>query len=153
MAQGKGRASGGRWTKAIFEVSAKPELGADELATKYRINNDKADVKEFAKLFAEAKSERKEGRSFYALRHVFETVAGESRDQVAVGHIMGHARNDMASVYRERISDERVRAVNDHIRRCLFGGKRIVTSAELQTQKITGDWRPSIWRKRPSATV
>ena len=46
-------------------------------------------------------------RNFYALRHTFETIGGEAKDQVAVDHIMGHARDDMASVYRERISDER----------------------------------------------
>jgi integrase len=60
-------------------------------------------------------------RNFYALRHTFETVGGESRDQAAVDHIMGHARDDMASVYRERISDERLRAVTDHVRGWLFG--------------------------------
>ena len=53
--------------------------------------------------------------SFYALRHTFETIGGEARDQVAVDHIMGHARNDMASLYRERISDERLRRVTDVI--------------------------------------
>ena len=60
------------------------------------------------------------GLSFYTLRHVFETVAGESRDQVAVDHVMGHSRNDMASVYRERIGDERLDAVSDHVRGWLF---------------------------------
>ena len=35
---------------------------------------------------------------------------------------MGHARDDMASVYRERISDERLKAVSDHVRKWLFGG-------------------------------
>jgi integrase len=60
------------------------------------------------------------GRNFYALRHVFETVAGESGDQAAVDHVMGHAREDMASVYRERISDERLRAVSDRVRKWLF---------------------------------
>jgi len=59
--------------------------------------------------------------SFYALRHVFATIAGETTDQVAVDHIMGHARDDMASVYRERISDERLKAVTDFVRRWLFG--------------------------------
>jgi integrase len=53
--------------------------------------------------------------SFYALRHTFETIGGEARDQVAVDHIMGQARNDMASLYRERISDERLRRVTDVI--------------------------------------
>jgi integrase len=59
-------------------------------------------------------------RNFYALRHTFETVGGEAKDQVAVDHIMGHARDDMASVYRERISDTRLRAVTDHVRQWLF---------------------------------
>jgi len=59
--------------------------------------------------------------SFYALRRTFETIGGECRDQAAVDHIMGHARDDMASVYRERISDERLEAVTDHVRRWLFG--------------------------------
>jgi integrase len=31
-------------------------------------------------------------RNFHALRHTFETVGGEAKDQVAVDHIMGHAR-------------------------------------------------------------
>jgi integrase len=60
-------------------------------------------------------------RNFYALRHTFETIGGEAKDQVAVDHIMGHARDDMASVYRERISDDRLRAVAEHVRRWLFG--------------------------------
>jgi integrase len=60
-------------------------------------------------------------RGFYALRHTFETIGGEAKDQVAVDHIMGHAREDMASVYRERISDERLKAVTNHVRQWLFG--------------------------------
>jgi integrase len=61
------------------------------------------------------------GLSFYALRHTFETIAGEAKDQVAVDAIMGHERSDMASVYREAISDERLEAVADHVRSWLFG--------------------------------
>jgi integrase len=60
-------------------------------------------------------------RNFYALRHTFETIGGESKDQVAVDHIMGHARDDMASVYRERISDGRLKAVSDYVRKWVFG--------------------------------
>jgi integrase len=63
------------------------------------------------------------GLGFYALRHTFETIAGESRDQVAVNHIMGHADQSMAGVYRERISDERLQAVSDTVRSWLFGAK------------------------------
>ncbi|VTR93587.1 tyrosine recombinase : Uncharacterized protein OS=Blastopirellula marina DSM 3645 GN=DSM3645_10342 PE=4 SV=1: Phage_integrase [Gemmata massiliana] len=60
-------------------------------------------------------------KNFYALRHTFETIGGEAKDQVAVDHIMGHARDDMASVYRERISDERLKAVSDFVRKWVFG--------------------------------
>jgi integrase len=59
-------------------------------------------------------------RNFYALRHTFETIGGEAKDQVAVDHVMGHSRDDMASVYRERISGERLRTVADHVRKWLF---------------------------------
>lgn len=59
-------------------------------------------------------------RNFYALRHTFETIGGEAKDQVAVDHIMGHSRDDMASYYRERISDERLKSISDHVRSWLF---------------------------------
>ena len=60
------------------------------------------------------------GLGFYALRHTFETIAGESRDQVAVNHIMSHADSTMAGVYRERISDERLRDVAEFVSIWLF---------------------------------
>jgi integrase len=60
------------------------------------------------------------GRGFYTLRHVFETIGGDARDQVAVNAIMGHADRSMAGVYRERIEDARLVAVSDHVRRWLF---------------------------------
>ncbi len=63
---------------------------------------------------------KRPGLNFYALRHTFETIAGESRDQVAVDAVMGHDDGSMASRYRERIGDERLRAVVDHVRGWLF---------------------------------
>lgn len=62
------------------------------------------------------------GISFYSLRHVFESIGGESRDQVAVDAIMGHApaSNDMSAVYRERISDARLVDVVNVVRDWLF---------------------------------
>lgn len=57
---------------------------------------------------------------FYTLRHVFETIAGESCDQVAVDACMGHADHSMAGQYRERISDDRLIAVSETVRSWLF---------------------------------
>lgn len=63
------------------------------------------------------------GHTFYSLRHTFETIGSESCDQVAVDAIMGHSRDDMASVYRERISDDRLRTVAEHMRQWLRGSQ------------------------------
>lgn len=60
------------------------------------------------------------GLNFYTLRHQFETQAGESIDQVAVDSIMGHVDNSMGGQYRERISDERLKAVVDKVRSWLW---------------------------------
>jgi integrase len=59
-------------------------------------------------------------RNFYALRHTFQTVADECGDFLAVRRIMGHASNDIADVYREKTSDERLRKVTQHVRQWLF---------------------------------
>jgi len=66
---------------------------------------------------------KRPGLSFYALRHTTETIGGESRDQAAVDAIMGHVDRTMARHYRERISDDRLRAVAEHVRSWLFGGQ------------------------------
>jgi integrase len=71
-------------------------------------------------------------RNFYTLRHVFETVAGETKDQVAVDAIMGHVDPSMGAQYRERISDERLRAVTEYVRGWLFG----TSGAALPSQTV-----------------
>jgi hypothetical protein len=48
-------------------------------------------------------------------------VADEAKDQPAVDHIMGHESPHMSTVYRERIGDERLKAVANHVRNWLFG--------------------------------
>ena len=63
-------------------------------------------------------------RNFYGCRHSFETIAGDSRDQVAVDAIMGHDDGSMANVYRGRISDERLVAVVEHVRRWLYAEEK-----------------------------
>jgi integrase len=62
----------------------------------------------------------KVGRGFYTLRHVHRTIADGSRDQPACDAIMGHLRGDMASIYRERLDDDRLQAVVDHVHQWLF---------------------------------
>jgi len=105
---------GHRWGKA----EAIQDIDTGKLISK----QDDAIYKEFTKVLKELKLTRR-GRGFYALRHTFETIGGDARDQVAVNYIMGHAPpdSDMASVYLERISDERLKAVVDHVHQWLFG--------------------------------
>jgi integrase len=60
-------------------------------------------------------------RNFYALRHTFQTIGDESRDFLAVRSVMGHASSDIADAYRERMSEDRLRAVATYVRGWLFG--------------------------------
>jgi integrase len=80
---------------------------------------DDAIGKEFVKVLDNLKLKRP-GVSFYALRHGFETIGGETADQVAVNHIMGHKTPGISAAYRERIGDERLRRVVEHVRQWLF---------------------------------
>lgn len=59
---------------------------------------------------------------FYHLRHTFRTVADETLDIPAIELVMGHAGDprDMGDTYRERVSDERLERVTDHVRQWLF---------------------------------
>jgi len=75
-------------------------------------------------------------RNFYALRHTFETIGGEAKDQIAVDHVMGHARDDMASVYRERVGDERLKAVTDHVRKWLFAAPEAAQAASGAAETV-----------------
>lgn len=59
-------------------------------------------------------------RAFYCLRRTFETVAGNTRDQVAVNYVMGHSDASMAEVYRQGIDPQRLRDVADHVERWLY---------------------------------
>ncbi len=62
----------------------------------------------------------KGNRNFYCLRHTLQTIGDEARDFLAVRHIMGHVGADIADAYREKISDDRLRAVAEHVRGWLF---------------------------------
>ena len=59
-------------------------------------------------------------RGFYSLRRTYETVAGASKDQVAVDYVMGHVDESMAAVYRQGIDDQRLIDVGQHVHKWLF---------------------------------
>jgi integrase len=124
--------------QAVREASGRrPEPKAEGHAglvfiTKYGLPwaKDIADqtlAKEFGKLLGKLGINGRKGLGFYTLRHTFRTVADEAKDQPAVDFIMGHEVPHMSSVYRETISDARLRAVADHVRAWLIG-----TPASLQ---------------------
>ncbi len=77
--------------------------------------------KETAKLLKRLKLHRI-GRNFYSLRRTFRTIASETRDEAAADALMGHAppSDDMAAVYRQRIGDDRLQVVTEHVRHWLF---------------------------------
>lgn len=66
----------------------------------------------------------RKGLGFYTLRHCFETRAGESKDQVAVNAVMGHADSSMAAHYREGISDSRLQAVVNVVHSWLYPSEK-----------------------------
>lgn len=78
----------------------------------------------FTKMLQELNIKRS-GVAFYTLRHVFETIGGDTRDQPAVDFIMGHLppMTDMAARYRERIEDARIERVTQHIHNWLFASE------------------------------
>src|SRR5207247_1770673 len=83
--------------------------------------NDCPVAKETAKVLRKLGINGRKGLGFYTLRHTFRTVADEAKDQPAADFIMGHEVPHMSSVYRETISDARLKAVADHVRNWLFG--------------------------------
>jgi integrase len=76
-------------------------------------------------------------RGFYSLRRTFETVAGGSKDQVAVDVVMGHSDHSMAAVYRQGIEDQRLIDVGNHVRNWLFPPKAKKKPAKRAAKKAS----------------
>jgi integrase len=117
--------------EAMKEVAARRKEPTDEadaglvFITKYRGSWAKDTSTnpvsaETGKLLRALHINGRKGLGFYTLRHTFRTVADESKDQPAVDFIMGHEVPHMSAVYRETISDQRLRAVVNHVRTWLF---------------------------------
>jgi integrase len=121
--------------KQVLAVRKEPKAAADTgvvFITKYGKSWSKAEnsgpiTQEMRKLL------KKLGinghRNFYTLRHTFRTVADEAKDQPAADFIMGHEIPHLSSVYRETISDERLKAVTDQVRTWLFSPPKKVQGA------------------------
>jgi integrase len=86
----------------------------------FKDSTDHTLTKEFAKLLRKLRINGRKGLGFYTLRHTFRTVADEVKDQPAADYIMGHEVPHMSAVYRETISDERLKAVSERVRNWLF---------------------------------
>lgn len=56
------------------------------------------------------------GLTFYALRHTFQTIAGQCKDPLAVSAVMGHLIPGMAGIYTEEIGDDRLRVACETVR-------------------------------------
>ncbi len=76
----------------------------------------------FRKLKMEVKCDQK-GVGFYSLRHTFETVAGNSGDQIAVDFVMGHVDDSIRANYRHGIDPKRIKKVCEHVRKWFIAGK------------------------------
>jgi len=86
----------------------------------YKDTSDNPIANAFAKLMKSCSLHRP-GRGFYALRHSFRTLAAETTDREAVDFVMGHVDGTMAGVYTERVGDDRLERIADHLHRVVYG--------------------------------
>ena len=101
----------------------------------FKETNDNPVSKEFTKLLRQAKVKGR-GKTFYALRHTCRTIMDETRDFPAADLVMGHASDDMASRYRERIDDSRLRELAEHMHGWLW--PQAAEGDESQQLRVVG---------------
>jgi integrase len=93
-------------------------------------------TQEMHKLLKRLHINGRKGLGFYTLRHTFRTVADEAKDQPAADYVMGHEVPHMSSFYRETISDDRLKAVADHVRGWLFPPEKAAAPTEEGSSTI-----------------
>ncbi len=113
-------------------ISERTEPKSDEHAERFFITkygndwrpgeSDSRISKEFTKLTKKI-GIHSAGVSFYALRHTFQTVGGNSRDQIAVDRVFGHEDTSAAGEYRESIDPQRIIDVCSYVRDWWLAGK------------------------------
>ncbi len=106
-------------------------ISTDEGKKAYWKLADSTVTKEMSKLLRNLGLHRP-GLSFYGLRHTTQTIGDDAKDPVAVRHIMGHADESMSGTYREGVSDERLAAVADHVRKWLFPPKAMAAKRKAK---------------------
>jgi integrase len=75
----------------------------------------------FRKILKKLDVNGRKGLGFYSLRHTFATIGLQTGDRDAVKALMGHAQRDTLATYDETgPSDERLKAVTDHVHAWLF---------------------------------
>ncbi|MEQ8790244.1 MAG: hypothetical protein RIC55_28370 [Pirellulaceae bacterium] len=115
-------------------------------------------TQQFRKLLDETKHHRA-GIGFYVLRHVFRTVADATRDFPAVRLVMGHTDSSIDNEYRERIDDDRLEAVADHVHAWLFaddkkgGRKATKKAAKTKTKRTAKKNSQPISNRSPEVSV
>jgi len=112
------------WPETVKALEAIP--GQEDRETVFltdRGNTFDADHASVTKLFRRLLEDLglyRRGRNFYSLRHVFRTAADGCKDGPAIRMIMGHSDGSIDAVYRERIEDDRLQAVTEHVHEWLF---------------------------------
>ena len=109
------------WPETVQAITAWQAERTDNDAGRVFARSNEGIVRDVAKLLHKIELNGRKHLGFYSLRHTFLTIGEETRDFPAVQLVMGHSDNSMASHYRERISDDRLEAVADYVRKWLFG--------------------------------
>ena len=103
--------------EALATVAEKP------LVFNGRVWNRHVVAREFNKVCDAAGVET---QGHYTLRRTFETIATTADvPQAVIDTIQGHLRNDMASIYRQRVFNEQLTKCVEHVRGWYLGTIRI----------------------------